>query len=84
MHYSPVLMKAPISSSHNKIVFCASKNLITTIAFLFKKNLHRIVYVPFEKRKNDTFPLALLKSSWKCYFNARECLMGFSTNTVKI
>ena len=51
MPYSPVLIKAPISSSHNKIVFCASKNLITTIAFLFKKNLHRIVYDPFEKRK---------------------------------
>ena len=31
--------------------------------FSFKKNLHRILYIPFEKRKNDRFPLALLKSS---------------------
>ena len=52
--------------------------------FSFQNNLHRILYIPFEKRKNDRFPLALLKCSWKCYFNARECLMGFSTNTVKI
>ena len=27
----------------------------------FKKNLHRILYIPFEKRKNDKFPLALKK-----------------------
>ena len=39
-----------------------SKNLITTYYyFSFKKNLRRILYVPFEKRKNDKFPLALKK-----------------------
>ena len=46
----------------NRFLTCASKNLITTYYyFSFKKNLHRILYIPFEKRKNDKFPLPLKK-----------------------
>ena len=65
--------------SQNRFLCVQKSNYNHCLSFQKEFSWNRLY--SFWKAKNNRSPLALLKSSWKCYFNARECLMGFSGGT---
>ena len=61
-------IKAPIDQQPSQNRFLCVKNLITTISFLFKRNLHRIVYIPIAVVMGAT----TVQTNQKAAFRSRD------------